>query len=66
MSNMKVIKTIYGRFQQDQNDDTGGANTQAVMRNHTIPLKLNALVKYNSQSSNTPVVNRFYVLPPHI
>lgn len=62
MSNMKVIKTIYGRFNQDQNDDTGSANTQAVIRNHTCPLKLNALVKYNSGGSNTPIVNRFYVL----
>lgn len=62
MGNMKVVKTIYGRFQQDQNDDTAADATQAVIRNHTVPLRFNDLVKYNAGNSNVPVCNRFYVL----
>lgn len=62
MRNFKVVKTIWGRFQQDQNDDTSTDATTAVIRNHTIPLRFNDLVKYNAGGVTTPCVNRFYVL----
>lgn len=63
MSNIKVVKTIYGRFQQDQNTDTGGAETN-IHRNLTIPLKFTRdnMIRYPTGASVQPIKNRYYLV----
>lgn len=62
MSNIKVVKTLYGRFQQDNNDDTG--NDTTLFRNITVPLKFTKdnMIRYNSGGSVVPVKNRYYLV----
>ena len=65
MANFKVIKTLTGRFQQDQNDEaTGGGSDANIKRNFTIPLKFTSdnLIKYNHGSSTDAIRNRFYLV----
>lgn len=62
MPNYQVVKTISGRFQQDNNDDTGSDTN--IFRNYTIPLKFTKdnMVRYNTGPSTTAIKNRYFMV----
>lgn len=62
MPNFRIVKVMSGRFNQDQNTETGGdAN---IFRNFTIPLKFtkNNMIRYNTGASVQSIKNRYYLL----
>lgn len=62
MPNFRIVKTMNGRFNQDQNTETGtDAN---IFRNFTIPLKFtkNNMIRYNTGGSVQSIKNRYYLL----
>lgn len=64
MSNFRVVKTLYGRFQQDQNGITTADQANMIRRNFTVPLKFTKdnMIRYNTNGSTTSINSRYYVL----
>jgi hypothetical protein len=62
MGNFKIVKTLSGRFNQDQNTEIGD-DTQ-IVRNFTIPLKFTKdnMIRYNTGASTQSIKNRYYLV----